>query len=238
MSRQNFIINCSIFLFLSIMVLGTVFSNSIHNTSDVFSNNHSNIGTIIIDAGHGGEDGGAEAPDGTLEKDINLKIALKLKTMLLQSGFNVKTIRDTDISVCDNLSTVKERKTSDLKNRLNIFNENQNNVVLSIHQNKFEQSKYYGSQIFYSPNHSESSELAENVRTSIVSLLQPDNTRQNKSAGSNIYVLNKATVPAIIVECGFLSNQEELAKLKTDEYQQEIAFAIYTGFVQYYANNR
>lgn len=192
---------------------------------------------VIIDAGHGGEDGGAEASDGTVEKDINLSIAKILRDMLLQGGFEVEMIRDEDVSVGDNsLQTVRERKLSDLEKRVELYNSDENNIVLSIHQNNFSQSQYSGTQIFYSDN-TESQELSEYIRQAIVGLVQPDNERQCKPADDSIYVLRNAKVPAIIIECGFLSNPQELEKLKDYEYQKELAFAIYMGFVEYCYNN-
>lgn len=192
---------------------------------------------VIIDAGHGGEDGGAEASDGTVEKDINLSIAKILRDMLLQGGFEVEMIRDEDASVGDNsLQTVRERKRSDLEKRVELYNSDENNIVLSIHQNNFSQSQYSGTQIFYSDN-TESQELSEYIRQAIVGLVQPDNERQCKPADDSIYVLRNAKVPAIIIECGFLSNPLELEKLKDYEYQKELAFAIYMGFVEYCYNN-
>lgn len=193
--------------------------------------------TVILDAGHGGEDGGAESESGILEKDINLQIVLKLQKILKSAGFNVKTVREDDISVCnEGLETVRERKVSDIKNRTELFNSDENNIVISIHQNKFTESKYHGTQIFYSVNNPESSKLAEYIKNSVVSLLQPDNERECKKADENIYILHNAQVPAIIVECGFLSNYEEAEKLADLEYQQQLAFSIYLGFLEYYNN--
>ncbi len=226
-------------LFFSVISAFSILPIRLNSTvSAVFNGSNKTPPTIILDAGHGGEDGGAEASDGTLEKDINLSIVLKLKDMLLQSGFEVTAVREEDISVGNQkLSTVRERKASDLKTRLEIFNNNENNVVLSIHQNKFEEPQYCGAQIFYSANNPQSSVLAESIRNSITSLLQPENNRECKKADENIYVLNNAVVPAVIVECGFLSNPKELENLKQEEYQLKTAFSIYLGFLQYYAEN-
>lgn len=192
---------------------------------------------IIIDAGHGGEDGGAEAPDGTVEKNINLSIAKILHDMLVQGGFQVEMIREEDVSVGDtSLKTVRERKRSDLEKRVELYNSGENNIVLSIHQNNFSQSQYSGTQIFYSGN-PESQELAEYIRHAVIGLVQPDNERQCKPADDSIFVLRNAEVPAIIIECGFMSNPQELEKLKDYEYQKELAFAIYMGFAEYCYNN-
>lgn len=191
--------------------------------------------TVIIDAGHGGEDGGCVAKDGTLEKDINLSISKKLSEMLREKGFNVREIRTEDISIYnDNSETLSEKKTSDLHNRLAIFNSNENNVIISIHQNHFSDSSYYGTQVFYSKNNSNSKILAEAVRKSVKESLQKDNERETKQADKSIFLLDNATVPAVIVECGFLSNDNEREKLKTEEYQNKMAYAICLGFLEYY----
>ncbi len=188
---------------------------------------------IIIDAGHGGEDGGAVAADGTLEKDINLSIALKLNDILTSLGYQTVMTRTEDTSICDtDLSTIREIKVSDMKNRLKICNSDDNNILISIHQNKFEQSKYSGTQVFFSPN-SDSNVLAEAIQQSVVSLLQPENTRAVKPADKNIYLLYNAAVPAVICECGFMSNPEELTKLKDEDYQNKMSFAIAQGLLSY-----
>ena len=188
---------------------------------------------IVIDAGHGGEDGGAEV-DGVLEKDINLSIAGKLSEILRLCGCRVTEIRDEDISVYDSdAQTLREKKVSDLKRRVEIANESDNNILVSIHQNKFDNSAYSGAQLFYSSNHDDSRVLAESIRGAITSLLQKDNTRELKPAGSDIYLLDHAEVPAVIVECGFLSNQEERSKLMDDDYQNEMAYAVAMGVLEY-----
>lgn len=192
---------------------------------------------VVIDAGHGGEDSGAVA-NSVLEKDINLEIALKLRDMLKASGIEVKMIRESDISIYDTASgTIRERKVSDLKNRVEIVNSNKKNILVSIHQNKFEQSQYSGAQMFYSTNNNKSQVLAENIRKSITGLIQPENKRELKQGGSDIYLLNKATVPAVIVECGFISNEEEAKNLSDEEYQSKMAFAIYCGILEYKNKN-
>lgn len=192
---------------------------------------------VVIDAGHGGEDSGAVA-NSVLEKDINLEIALKLRDMLKASGIEVKMIRESDVSIYDTASgTIRERKVSDLKNRVKIVNNNKKNILVSIHQNKFEQSKYSGAQMFYSTNNDKSQILAENIRKSITGLIQPENKRELKKGGSDIYLLNKVTVPAVIVECGFISNEEEAKNLSNEEYQSKMAFAIYCGILEYKNKN-
>ncbi|MCR5653946.1 MAG: N-acetylmuramoyl-L-alanine amidase [Ruminococcus sp.] len=189
--------------------------------------------TIVLDAGHGGEDGGAVANNVT-EKDINLSITKKLSELFKTAGFNVVTTRNSDIMLNTDGSTLRERKVSDMKHRLNLFNNNRNNVVISIHQNKFNIEKYNGSQVFYSPNNEDSLNLSEAIRKNIVNLLQPQNSRECKKATRDIYLLYYADVPAVLVECGFISNEEEALKLKDNNYQNKIAFAVYSGFLEYY----
>lgn len=190
--------------------------------------------TIVIDAGHGGEDGGTIGINGESEKDINLAIALELEKYLVQNNFNVIMIRDGDYSVGDQtLPTIAERKRSDTKNRLHTVENAGECILISIHQNHFSESKYYGAQVFYSPNRPESAALAESIRRSVVSSLQPENRRENKQAESNIYLLYNCKAPAVLVECGFLSNPDEAAKLNTTQYQQNMAAAIYNGLIGY-----
>jgi len=194
---------------------------------------------LVIDAGHGGEDGGAVSADGTMEKDINLDIALRLQKLLVVSGCDVILTRDRDTAIYEEGSdSLKSKKVSDMKKRLSIFNEDTEQTVISIHQNKFPQTQYSGTQVFYSGQKQESNLLAESIRASVAGMLQPQNTRETKKADKNIYLLYNAKVPAVIVECGFLSNEEELAKLKTEEYRQEMAFAIYCGYLNYYNQNQ
>ena len=194
--------------------------------------------TIVIDAGHGGEDGGAGA-NGVLEKDVNLAIALRLRDMLTAGGYSVVMTRDSDVSIYDSsASTTREKKVSDLNNRVKIINSSSDNILVSIHQNKFEQSKYSGAQISYSQNDPESFRLAEEIRRSVTGMLQPENKRELKPAEKSIFILTKAEVPAVIVECGFLSNEEEAAKLSDEEYQKQMAFAVFCGIEGYNKNNK
>lgn len=201
----------------------------------------SNAKTIILDAGHGGEDGGAVGVDGIVEKDINLSIALKLKDLLEVGGYNVVMTRDTDTSIYDDdAESLREKKRSDLKNRLEIIGDHTNNknaVFVSIHQNKFPNPKYFGTQIFYSKNDPKSEELANSVKNSVVGLIQPENKRAIKPANQKIFLLNNAQIPAIVVECGFLSNEEEAKKLGSEDYQNKMAFSIYCGVLEFLTNN-
>lgn len=192
--------------------------------------------TIILDPGHGGFDGGAVAADGTVEKDINLAISLKLEQMLSFIGFDVVMTRETDTAINDdNCTTTRQKKVSDIHNRLNMVENTPGAVLLSIHQNEFSASKYSGTQVFFGPNNEESNRFAGCIQSVVVSLLQPENTRQIKKSTDSIYILYHAEAPAVLVECGFLSNPEEAALLKTDEYQSKMAFAIMCGTVEFFS---
>ena len=193
--------------------------------------------TIVIDAGHGGEDGGAEGKSKLLEKEINLNISKQLQNLLQASGFRVIMIRTEDVSIGDpSLGTIKERKISDLHNRLKIIEEQGDCIFISIHQNHFSDGRYSGAQMFYSLNNEKSKELAEYIKSRVVSLLQPENKRECKPATSSIYLLWQTEVPAVLVECGFLSNDSEAQKLNDPDYQKQMAFSIYSGFMDYYGS--
>lgn len=228
--KTIYLIILAVLLISFCIVMFSAFSNiTAHTSADIDDDRI----TVIIDAGHGGEDGGAEV-DGVLEKNINLSIADKLADTLRLCGVRVTEIRDEDISVYDDgAQSLREKKVSDLKHRVEIVNGSENNILVSIHQNKFDNSAYSGAQVFYSSNNDKSRVLAESIRNSVVSLLQNDNTRELKPANSDIYLLDNATVPAVIVECGFLSNDEERAKLLDSGYQSEMAYSIAMGVLEY-----
>lgn len=193
------------------------------------------IPTVIIDAGHGGFDGGASAGDGTVEKDINLLISTKAAHMLRLNGFKVVMTRTNDTGTEDDQTqTIAKRKKSDLGNRLQIMKDNPDAVFVSIHLNKFTTSAANGAQVFYTKNYKEAYSLAQAVQQSIVSLVQPQNLRVIKQGTDSTYLLKNAAVPAIIVECGFLSNKAELEKLKSDDYQTQMALAIVGGIIDYF----
>ena len=194
-----------------------------------------NTKTIIIDAGHGGFDGGASAADGTVEKDINLQISQKVCALLRFSGYDVIMTRDSDTGTEDDESAaIAKRKKSDLSNRLQLMKENPDAIFVSVHLNKFTTSAANGAQVFYTKNYSQAYDLANCVQSSIKALIQPENTRVVKQGTSSTYLLKNAAVPAIIVECGFLSNKQELEKLKTQDYQSQMAFAITSGILEFY----
>lgn len=182
--------------------------------------------TIILDAGHGGEDGGAIGYGGIIEKDINLSITLKTKKFLTFFGYDILLTREDDRMTCDSeLTSQREKKVSDIKNRLSLIEKSPCLCFISIHQNIFG-GDARGAQVFYSGNSNESEILADALQNGISSLLQPENHRKIKEAGKNIYILYHAKKPAIMVECGFISNSEEASLLNDECYQNKMAYAI------------
>ena len=226
-------------LIVSIVVSAIVFTSSfgLYDKSYVQADTKpdSSLPTIIIDPGHGGFDGGAVTNDGYPEKDINLKIALYLRDMLTLFGYNTVITRDCDTSLEDDTSdTIRQRKKSDIYNRMALMESINNALFISIHQNHYSVERYYGAQVFYSRNFSEEScTLAQSIQESIVSVLQPDNTRLVKECGDSVYLIYNACKPAVLVECGFLSNNREAELLKTDAYNRKMAFCIASGIQDY-----
>ena len=185
---------------------------------------------IVIDAGHGGEDGGASGEDGTKEKDLNLLVAQSLADILTAAGYDVRMTRTDDRLLYDLYGDLTDytghKKTYDLRNRLRFTEEAGADLLLSIHMNKFPQPQYSGLQVYYSPNAPESRTVAEVIRNYTKLYLQPENERETKAATSSIYLLHRIQRPAVMVECGFLSNEEELSRLKDDTYRRQLALVI------------
>lgn len=222
-----------IFGFAVIRSIGYAFS-----PKNSYESGRNMMTTVIIDPGHGGEDGGAVGVGGVVEKNINLDISLKLRDYFKASGFNVVMTRDDDRSIYDDgCKTIKEKKVSDIHNREKLIKDYPNCIFISIHQNKFEESKYSGTQVFYSKNNRKSEMLAKSVQNQVKISLQPDNERLIKPSGSNLYILYHTKVPAIMAECGFLSNPTEAKKLQDSEYQDQMAFSIYSGALKYVTMN-
>ncbi len=179
---------------------------------------------IIIDAGHGGEDGGATSCTGTLESAYNLEIALRLNDLLHFLGYQTKMVRTTDVSVYTKGDSIAQKKVSDLKERVRICNETQGALLLSIHQNNFTDSRYSGAQVFYAATEG-SSALAKAMQQALVQTLNPGSNRQEKKA-DGIYLMENITCPGILIECGFLSNPQEEANLSSPEYQKQLCCVI------------
>ena len=183
-----------------------------------------NYKIVVIDAGHGGEDGGASYL-GYVEAEINLLIAKELKEIYEENGYKVVMTREDNKSLCLD----KFNKREDMNNRINIINSSGAIYLISIHLNTFVDSKYFGAQTFYSTVNSSSILLADLIQTSIRYNLK--NTDRVIVQRNNIYLLNKVTIPSVIVECGFLTNDNERVNLLNNEYQKKLAWAIFDGAI-------
>ncbi len=188
---------------------------------------------FIIDAGHGGVDGGATSVSGVLESAINLEIALKLNDLMHLLGMETKMIRTTDMSVYTEGSTISAQKVSDLKNRVKTVNDTQNAILISIHQNTFPQGKYSGAQVFY--NDSESKAMAQALQNALISSVNPGSTRKCKQA-KGVYLMEHIQKPGVLIECGFLSNSVEDQMLQDKGYQQKLCCVIASVFSQMLSN--
>ena len=180
--------------------------------------------TVIIDAGHGGVDGGATSCTGKLESAFNLEIALRLNDLMHLLGIHTEMIRTTDISVYTQGETIAAQKVSDLKERVRMVNESENALLLSIHQNTFPDSRYGGAQVFYGPE-GESAQLAEALQNAFRSTVNPGSSRRSKKA-DGVYLMEHIDTTGVLIECGFLSNAEEEAKLRSADYQKKLCCVI------------
>ena len=222
------------YLIIIMIVTGVVFVGADTEKNSAIHSVSKTLPVIIIDAGHGGIDGGAVAADGTTEKDINLYIALKMNAYLGNLGYETVLTRSDDESIhSEDAQTTRQKKVSDLHNRLEIIKSNPDSIFVSVHQNYYTQSKYSGAQVFFSENNPQSSVLAQCIQDSIVSSIQPDNTRKIKQNSTSIFLLSNSTVPSVMVECGFLSNVAETEKLKNEDYRMQMAEAICKGIINY-----
>lgn len=189
---------------------------------------------IILDAGHGGMDGGCSSANGDVEKTINLNILLDLRELLRAAGYEVIVTRDTDTSIHDaGVEGIANQKRSDMDNRLDIFNSVEGALCVSIHQNQFTDPQYSGAQMFYAESNRESAVLAQTLQSAFVAFLQPENRREIKLCGKELFLCYYSRNPTVMAECGFLSNPEEAALLVTEEYQQKVAFTLFAGITQY-----
>lgn len=186
---------------------------------------------IVIDAGHGGEDGGATSCTGVLESQLNLQIALRLNDICNLLGFQTKMIRTDDISVYTEGKTLGAKKVSDLRNRVRIVNDTENGILISIHQNTFPIAKYHGAQVFYNSCDS-SKQLAERIQSMFAQTVNHDSNRKCKRA-DGIYLMEKVQKPGVLIECGFLSNPNEEALLRETAYQQKLSCAIASAISSY-----
>ena len=190
--------------------------------------------TVVIDAGHGGEDGGAVGISGILEKEINLGVSQKLESLLIFCGVNTSMTRREDISLnSDTSSPIRKRKASDIKERVKTVVNTPNAVLISVHQNSFPQDNCKGAQVFFSGNNAESKVLAELVQNYLKDGIDDGNHRVEKRADDSIFILKNVNCPAILVECGFVTNSRESALLMTEEYRLKLAVCITGAYLKY-----
>ena len=189
---------------------------------------------IVLDAGHGTPDEGAKSSNGTTEAQTNLAITLKVQTLLEQSGATVILTRSDDNAIYDlDSKTLKEKKVSDIHNRVKIGNESQADIFVSIHLNKIPEQQYYGWQCFYKKGSEGGESLAKSLQSNLNEAIQRENKREAKTI-EDIYIVKHVEIPLAIVECGFLSNPEEEKLLLTDDYQDKLAWGIYNGIMDYF----
>ncbi len=189
---------------------------------------------IVIDAGHGGEDGGATSCTGRLESGYNLDIALRLNDLLHLLGYDTRMIRTADTAIYTKGETIAQKKVSDLKERVRIVEETQGSLLLSIHQNTFPDGRYSGAQVFYADTPG-SRDLAEQLQTNLVTTVNPGSNRKCKKS-DGVYLMEHISRPGVLIECGFLSNAEEEAKLRSATYQKRLCCVIAATVSQNLAN--
>jgi N-acetylmuramoyl-L-alanine amidase len=234
-----FLISSAIVAALAIL-LGGFDLNALKNTASIPTNGSPTrkYTTVIIDAGHGGEDGGASSASGLIEKDVNLEIAHILAEMLRANGVDVIMTREDDRLLYDRNTDYQGRKKKlDLAARLAIADSAEDAILISIHMNSFTDPRYAGLQVWYSPNNADSEPLAELIRVENKEKLQPQNNRKTKMATSAINLLYNAKCPAVLVECGFLSNPDEAALFESKEYRQNVAFTIFCAVTEFLSNS-
>lgn len=190
--------------------------------------------TLIIDAGHGGEDGGAVSVSGVPESAINLAIARRLDAIMGLYGVNTIMLRTEDVSLHDpDAETLRQKKVSDLHNRTDTINQTEHAVLISIHQNSYPDPRYDGAQVFYAPNGEASQRFAEQTQEILRTCLDPENTRQAKQIPDSVYLMNHISCQAILVECGFVTNPAEDLLLQTPEYQLKLAAVLAGAYLQF-----
>jgi N-acetylmuramoyl-L-alanine amidase len=185
---------------------------------------------VVIDAGHGGDDPGKVGINGAKEKDVNLSIAEKVKKYLEANDVRVVMTRETDDGLYD--ASASNKKVQDMKKRIELIEEAEPDITVSIHQNSYPEEYVHGAQVFYYTGSTSGQKLAETIQNQLVSKVDRENSRQIK-ANDSYYLLKKTAVPIVIVECGFLSNEEEAEKLCEEEYQEQLAWAIHMGILQF-----
>ena len=216
-------------LALAVFLVCGYSAGMLSRTAPAFSDN--NPVTVVIDAGHGGEDGGASSKSGVLESTINLEIAGITNDLLRFAGVRTAMVRTQDVSVYTEGGSIQQKKVSDLKNRVKLVESTPNALLLSIHQNFFPEAKYHGAQVFYAKTPG-SEALAEDMQAVLRACVDSSNHRRAKPSQS-VYLMDKISCTGVLVECGFLSNESECTKLKDGGYQTKLAAVIIASYLQY-----
>lgn len=232
MRRRVKLVVCYVFTILTALAVVKLLNHSVSAMAEYQEQQKKTC--IIIDPGHGGEDGGAVSVSGRAESAYNLEISDRLKDMLRLLGYQTKMTREKDISIYTKGETLAQKKASDLKERVRIINDTPNALLLSIHQNHFPEERYSGPQVFYAGTES-SKQLAKHLQDVLVSGLCPGSNRSAKKA-QGIYLMEHIGCTGVLVECGFLSNYREEAALRDPEYQKKVSSLIAVGISQYLSN--
>ena len=224
------------FVLISLFVFSCAHIKDKNNTSKTVEITATPVSgkTVVLDAGHGLPDEGAESKNGVTEADINLSITLKLQKLLEQSGCEVILTRSDENAIYDlDSKTLRQKKISDIQNRVKIGNESSADIFVSIHLNKISQSQYYGWQCFYNTKNVKSIDLAKEIQENLNKVIEKENNRVAMKL-ENIYIMKNIEIPISVVECGFLSNPEEEKQLLEDSYQEKLAWGIYNGIMEYF----
>ena len=234
--RKKTLIFTGIVCLIGLILLG----NSLFPTAvSTFSTTEGENLVVIIDPGHGGEDGGAVSADGQAESHINLAIAHNLNDLLQLFGFETTMTRYEDVAIySDGAQTLREKKTSDLKNRVALVNSFEHATLISIHQNSLPSvTSVHGAQVFYAPTEG-SDQMAETIQLMLNSEINPGNEKSKKAIDPSVYLMKNVTCRAVLIECGFMSNHNEVAQLQQKEYQKKLAITIASGFFIAEENSR
>lgn len=230
--RKRHLLMVAITLIVIILVLGSILLQRFKTQTVAYLPIANKI--IAIDPGHGGVDPGAVSKNGVKEDEINLEIALNLKRLIEQSGGIVIMTRETDEGLHSPLAkTLRQMKTEDLHKRKEIIDDSNSQIFISIHLNSFTKSVYYGAQTFYKKDSEESGKLAAIIQNELKNILDVDNKREPQER-EDVYLLNEVSIPTVLVECGFLSNNKEEELLVDELYQEKIAWSIYIGIMNYF----
>lgn len=235
MKKSNWVGMLPFYLLAMIVFIGIAAYGSESVTTAIQTGPVDRDHIIVVDAGHGGIDGGATSCTGVLESTVNLQIALRLNDLLHFLGYETVMIRSTDTSIYTEGSTIAAQKVSDLKERVRICNETENAILISIHQNTFSDSRYGGAQVFYADTEG-SRELAEKLQTGFCTTINPGSNRKCKKANT-VYLLENIHCTGVLIECGFLSNPEEEAKLREKDYQKKLCCVISSSIIEFLKTN-